>query len=1093
MRINGGNIREWDSIFSDDYQHEDSQLLFIAAVKGSTDGAIFIGVVPDKFTDMDESSFIEYLDGEVKKGFITQSIADSMAEETARYSLTNNQIFSQQVGKHEWWKNVQSSGYLLMLRKGKPMGIREHFNRLRLDFTEGTTPFGLGDTKMMLFDPDEITLKIDGKNVPLKGFAGTYIFDGWLMSSGHFFKDLSNTIGRKAGRDENKLAEAKTVIRHLSDDLVDYLGLKMMQMTPFEGMEFFRDGEKFAEVKVRRGETVFVETATGEEFHHLGSVEEAKMLAGKFDRDKDHGGLSDEDGFYKLHNIGEQDIKVMFSTPEKSKENAAYPVAEGELTLDPSLEGNPDYEKYLNTLKEHYRQVGGQWVQQLFNMHDNPKILRDAIYSPIVSGAVPTELQKYIEIFGDSGRGLHLPYILQLAQPYLNNIFINDGLNKVRQTNGMSTNLKLKPRIGGEKGTVATSVSNSVIFNRAKSLYIDSEIRGAQLPTTFEDEGVDAAVENFESKPLPDQIVAINDFLKIKPIKVKISRQPVTGPAVTIMRDMNELKVGYGYEGEVFFMNSDDIYKIQADFDGDSVSVEMFDNKQIETGLAEWQTTDTFKNRDKTAYTGIFLTKKKQTLLTSYNDFLREVADITVASNSQGIITNSKVIGNILAYKELKIKMVDDKDRLKDVTFEAVPPSDPVVMDYAPLDKEALMENDFDLFNLLKDQGDSVVTAQRGKFRDVTADELSDIKSKLYLRTTHEHEMTNLLQLSVDDVSLGLLSKIGYNYNMLISRMFRRSDNGRISGKGMLHLLKAVRGVYNYSPTRRGIVSGDKASMAQNINESIKINKINEASSVVRNTGLMNHLNGLASPEHPSYIPWYRGFEVSSVSLNNKITPVEELLSLLAKEHRRRLEDTGSGDQFVAEWGGSPGTYSDRTYVTAHVNAMEKLEDQWASLAAERGITDAEMSKAIKLMSKIDKDFKSLFKNVKNSKPGKMIRLRPEYNEALQQVIDDHIDEWDRLSDNSKMYATLYYLSGTATRDRAGKPAIRVDVRRLLPTDLTHDGTFKTYGELWWEMMGKNMDSKFKQPKDTRGKTYKDFKFGKALQLAKKTSEDICG
>ena len=61
MRIHGGHIREWDSIFADDYQHEGSNLLFIAAVKGSTDGAIFIGAVPDKFTDMDESSFIEYL------------------------------------------------------------------------------------------------------------------------------------------------------------------------------------------------------------------------------------------------------------------------------------------------------------------------------------------------------------------------------------------------------------------------------------------------------------------------------------------------------------------------------------------------------------------------------------------------------------------------------------------------------------------------------------------------------------------------------------------------------------------------------------------------------------------------------------------------------------------------------------------------------------------------------------------------------------------------------------------------------------------------------------------------------------------------
>ena len=330
----------------------------------------------------------------------------------------------------------------------------------------------------------------------------------------------------------------------------------------------------------------------------------------------------------------------------------------------------------------------------------------------------------------------------------------------------------------------------------------------------------------------------------------------------------------------------------------------MFENKQIESSLAEWQETAPFKNRDKTAYTGIFLTKKKHTLIMSYSDFLKEVADITVASNSQGVVTNSKVIGNILAYKELKLKMKDDKGKLKDVTFEAVQPSDIVVLDYAPLDKDALMENDFNLFNLLKDQGDSVVTLEKGKFREVTEDELSDIKAKLYLQTTHEHEMTNILQLSVDDVSLGLLSKIGYSYNMLISRMFKRSDGGRISGKGMLHLLKAVRDVYNYSPTRRGVVSGEKASMAQNINESLRINSINESSSLRRNTSLKNHFNGMSSPTHPSYVRWYRGFEVLSVSVNDKITPIEELLSLLGKEHLSRIESVDSDSQYISEWGG---------------------------------------------------------------------------------------------------------------------------------------------------------------------------------------------
>ena len=56
-----------------------------------------------------------------------------------------------------------------------------------------------------------------------------------------------------------------------------------------------------------------------------------------------------------------------------------------------------------------------------------------------------------------------------------------------------------------------------------------------------------------------------------------------------------------------------------------------------------------------------------------------------------------------------------------------------------------------------------------------------------------------------------------------------------------------------------------------------------------------------------------------------------------------------------------------------------------------------------------------------------------------------------------------------------------------------HKPMVKAYGQLHWEMMMKDMDSKFKQPIDSRGETYKGFKFGKALAVAKKKAEDICG
>tara|TARA_Y100000296_G_scaffold32339_1_gene37464 strand:- start:4166 stop:6199 length:2034 start_codon:yes stop_codon:yes gene_type:complete len=669
-------------------------------------------------------------------------------------------------------------------------------------------------------------------------------------------------------------------------------------------------------------------------------------------------------------------------------------------------------------------------------------------------------------------------------------------------TGGLSTMLVLKPiaDLTVSKGGFGVSANNQTMFNRLQNLIIENaETRLMGLVAGEDVESVEDAVAAWYNLPRVERIDMMNDFLKAKPMHSKISRQPVTGPTVTIMRKIS--KIVDGDHADVAFLPPEDIAIIQGDFDGDKISIEMFDNKQVENAFVEWQKTDAYKNRQKTAYTGIFKLVKKQTLMTDYGDFIKAMQDVSVSANSQGLVTNSKVIGNILSYKGIKIRLKDPKGKLsEDVYFEATPPSQPVTMTYAPLDKEALMENDFELLKLLEAQGDEVVAFVGGLYREkITPDNIGAVvplKSNLYLKTTHEHEMTNLLQMAVDDVSLGLLAKIGYDSQFMLDRIFSRVGDGgpigEFAGHGINHVLSQLRQLFNYSPTRRGVVSGMKATIQQNIGMSRIIRNFVNATNIIKTTAVKNELNSRRSPGHPRYLWWYKGFEVISVTMNDRITPVEELLSLLAEEIATRVDES-TDSQFNTEWGGAPGVYTYDTYKNAHVNAMKEMESRWSQIASKNNVTEEEMARGVALMQKISKDFYKIYSDINKSTPGKVVRLRPEYNEHLRELIDNYIDDWNKLTDNSKMYATLYFLAGTPTKDKSGRPTKKVNVTKLLPPALTHGPMMKSYAKVWWDMMTKDINSKFKQPKDTRGEMYKGLKFGEAVQLSKKIADRFCG
>jgi hypothetical protein len=546
-----------------------------------------------------------------------------------------------------------------------------------------------------------------------------------------------------------------------------------------------------------------------------------------------------------------------------------------------------------------------------------------------------------------------------------------------------------------------------------------------------------------------------------------------------------------GEHGEAIFMTDQDLATLQSDSDGDMAGVTHFKDKDLTNVLVAWHESVELQSRKKIVYTQAFLTDKKQTSMINYKHFIEAATGTTVASGSQGIVTNSKTIGNLLAFKELKVKIRNPNRNKKGWNIEARQPSEEVIMGYARLDKEALMENDGELYNLLIKQEDKIVSAT-GK--EIALDELAEQKS-LYLKTTHEHQMSTLQQFAVDDTKLGMLAKIGYDFKFVTDLMWRNTDGSRIKNiTGVRHVLSELRRIFNYSPMRRGIGSEGRLTMAENIIDSKALDNFLNMSKSKQSADLVYRINNAKKLANKWY---YKGFHVESVSIETgRETPVESLLRLLAKKNHDMVNrPTPSDDNmlYTRDWSGTIGVFTEGSMATAHVMAMKELEQNWDNTVVEKGVTKNDMAKGVKFIKKVDPEFRDIFKDMKSTRAGKFIQPKPEHNDMLHDLVDKHIEEFNSLSENAQIYATLYFLSGTATRTADGKPALRVNILRLLPLDLMHEGIALKYAQTWWKMMNKPSHSVYKEGKDFRNETYKGFKFGAALELARKKNEESCG
>ena len=1076
------------------YGKDKANLLVTLGVKGGDNDAILFGNASKDFSNLTPEQFENYLNEEVKEKRMKKTQRDVILEEwimsdekAAEYAIeavnrkdvmevvplkegeTIKQAklrvakillpsikaipFAQVVSIHEYMKSIKYNKYAMNEKH-----ILDTYTRLSIDLSEGYSPKTKDNSlasEIMVVPNDTIIRarsKETGELIPIPSGQDVKTFDntdGQTMSGSAWMNRLGDNIGTP------NLGAIKTSIRHRSKDGEHYIGMKHLQMVPFNNLEFYKQGSDipFARVAEYEGETYFEKLDKNGNvvgvFHHIGSNNEAKQTSGKFSE------------YYKLNDINESDVKVILNPP-KSSDTAAHPVALGEILLDPSVLANKDTPEAMELAKQimkHYadydskgRLQGGvakEYLDMLRSMRNNPKTFLAAVRRTLDEGRIPTEAEKWIEILEKTeGEGIHHKYITNLFVSYLNNIYFSNGLFKSRKMGkGNATHGYLKPNLymGIADGSVAVSAQNTTVYKKAikhwakvnEHLRLEAESRGEKL-SAFK-------LFNRYTRRMNgnEKIDVLNEALSQQELHVLIHRQPIAKVTGVVTRRVQMLVAGN--HGDTIFLNESDVTEVlDGDYDGDHGFLEFIEGDLLDA-YESWQASDTFAEKDKVVAVPMFGEKLEDTS-SDVTYLSREARNSAVvgqasASGSQGRITNAKTVMTQLAYKNIKLYVKS----LEGGFISARKPGDSTVMDYIPLDIKQLNKNDGELLRIIVNNKDMVVDENGDPVIPSRTDTGGfSIRSRddVFLQTTVEHELAILLQMSVDNKKFGLLSKLGWDNDFMLRRIFQRSDGEELNTAN-IHTLRLLFKVQNFSGQRQGRTeSRNVASM----------NRIVEDSSTLAERFFDPETGERISKEKSGeqYVAEfvaamkrqrfrYKGEYPEKISTNGSITPGEVLISSVGREYNKLINQIESAEQagsHFLDW-------ADKSYQISHQRAINELgnipnwfdADAWSNkelleayeylVLAKYDQIDKEGNPTGKLIS-LNKKFWDIYKNAARDDETP-IHISADYNTELSKFVDDHIDEWLSLSERTQELVSALFLKGVGDR---------TNILTLMPLDL---------------------------------------------------------
>ena len=1021
------------------YKNNTNLQFFIGAKPGNNSG-LFIGSVPKEFTG-GKGSYVEieeynaYWEKEYNNGNINDDTLTKMKESV----LTKEQVDAtlKLLLRKKWFMNVINSKYkekgmtyeealkaanedidIRKLIESIPMqrniAIHEHmksiyhnkwamnekhildtYNRISIPLSEGYSPEGSGDSKVMIVPKDTIvkyksdpTRKIGDRVYPAIGREiGTMEdFDGATFSSGNWFLSVGSLIG------SDGVKALKTVIRSRPKDNDgeygnDFLGMKHLQVEAAEGMEFYKPGrgKPFAEVRVDSdtGLTYLYDLETNQRFEHIASNNEAKLRNGKFSKD------------YELNTISDKDIKII-KNPYKSKTSAAHPIALGEMLLDIKLlETSQEAKTLLKEIENHYGKVYSDYLNELIDMRANPKKLLEAVKRVRKENQIPTEAEEYLDMLEiNNGNGISHPSIIKLYTSFLANTFLKNGLLKGKGFKAdNSTQLYLKPGTVHDirDNEIMVSSDNDIVFRQAAVEFVknntglmfltgkkDKPFRRPQTEEEYYQTFLQQyklnhnQIKNLPEKTVKDRrltaISAINDFLLDNEVDVLIHRQPIAKVTGVITRRLISL-VPNG--GQTVYLGKDDVKKVlDGDWDGDTLFLE-FIPKPLLNAYKDWQKSDSFKEKDKVVELNYFGLKLEETdsskTALSQKDRYDTMEQITRGSGAQGRATNTKNVLSALSYKKIKIfiKSLNSYDKdgslLKEGFIDTYNLSDRVTLKWMPIDVYSFLNNE-KLWETLKNNNEEIVEIieKDGIETEVVVTKSEFMKREkhgaYYLRTTKEHELSILLQMAVDDKKFGLLSKIdytetnpfdkskvkGFTPSFPITLLFKRSD-GKELDEGNILTLSQVFKMQNYSSLRQGKSKNlNKLSFGGLVTSTRELyerfyNKDNNKKRTVKkiSKNIAEDINS-ETEKIPSYTK--RGGElVTRIESNGNITPAEKLIMSIGESHQKTVNML-TEEKTHMFLGDNFLEYTDTAYKIAHENSLEEIGKKYGDITKLGGV-----------------------------------------------------------------------------------------------------------------------------------------------------------
>ena len=969
-------------------------------------------------TNITPDSFVRFIDNEVENGNMTEEHQETIFKETrmdkisisknplitntleeyinnnpnmGTFELMNNIInygntalkakaqMSQMLSRYKFWQEVRVKDYLMYENSAS-----DSMTRLSIDFAEGPHPKGAGKAKLMLIDGDvKAMVNVDGKEIIAGNYDG---FDGATFTGTRYLSKIAKAFGYK------QLHQIKTFIRQRDND-TDYIGMKHMQFNPYKGMRFYRGDTLIAEVRGSGADTYFVDMRPDsptyeQKFDMIASPNEAKMSYGKYSKDND--------GFYKLHDIAENSIKVT-QVKDKTKTTASHPIALGELLLAiQDTDGNA--QDLIKQIKKRYGVVVAHYMEQLNSFYENPKLLKDFVSRVRAEENIPTELEEYIGLIGDDGRGLFHPVIISHLLPILNSRIFKEGIFKARGWENKASDVYLKPaaHLQIKDGNVMVSSNNTVAVNQVESAYI-------------KDKGKQSWANEH------DKIKALNEWLEAgNNVKILIHRNPIAKVTGPVLRNIQRLVEGQ--HGQTIMLSTKDVIDIlDGDWDGDKAVFEFIGKDYVEA-LENWQESSTYKDVDKIVSLAPFgkRTDKDDTLsntsVSSWDDVATTVSNNAITDGATGVMVNARTVLSQLSYKKFKVFIESLED--SNGYIEIADPNTEVVMDYIEVDETQLDEREL---SVIENNGDSIV----------------EIDGKKYLKTTKQHELAILFQMAVDAVKYRFWGEIVAesklsNFEFMLTRIFNRSD-GKTLTKAQLKLAGVMFSAQNISKIRAGRTKENMAaSFDQNVNNSLRLAELvydldtgKKKSNVAYNKAFMEFAGENAKGKMD--VPL-------KVEMENNISPAEELLLGIGKNIHT------SPFYYI--------TTNRHARNTSHVLAMNALMKSatGTKLYAQFMVGDkqSEFQQVQDFLYKKDNDgnnFVSIWKSLLE-KTERIKDIRMDLNQDFVNFVDKYIGEWESMSNHAQSWATIEMLSGFNND---------INIMKLPPLKLMNKDVIKRY------------------------------------------------